>query len=164
MNDLSDWQSRCGILKIVQTDRYGCGVACLAMVTGTSYVHARDQFIEIGYGVKRSGRPPYSTSSREMQYALARSGLIMESRRWKGWASFHGLGVMKMKDDWRGANGRWHWAVAFRHREFGITIFDPHQNEPSFSIMPDDVLCLNFDIYEPKGEWFQIEQRITLER
>lgn len=164
MDEISDWQSRCGIQKIVQTDHYGCGVACLAMVIGVPYEHARQQFNEIGYGVKRSGRPPYSTSSREMQFALARTGLIVEPRRWKGWESFYGLGVMKMKDDWRGAKGRWHWAVGFRHKDFGIAVFDPHQSEPSFSIMPDDVLCFGFNIYEPKGEWFQIEQRIPLER
>lgn len=159
----ADWQSRCGVQKIVQTDRYGCGIACLAMVSGTTYDQARIHFNAIGYGIRRSGRPPYSTSSREMLHAVASSGLIVECRRWAGWSAFHGLGVLKVRDDWRGAKGRWHWVVAFRHSEFGVVVLDPHQDDPSFQIMPAEVLCMDFRIYEPKGEWFQVEQRIVLE-
>lgn len=159
----ADWQARCGIQKIVQTDEYGCGIACLAMVTGTTYESARQKFNALGLGIRRSGRPAYSTSSREMLQALASTGLIIDSRRWGGWRAFHGLGVLKVRDDWRGAKGRWHWVVAFRHSEFGIAVFDPHQGEPSFERMPAEVLCFDFNIYEPKGEWFQIEQRLELD-
>lgn len=158
-----DWQSKCGIQKIVQTDRFGCGIASLAMVTGTPYDSARQCFNELGLGVRRSCRPAYSTSGREMHYALAASGLLVESRRWRGWGAFHGLGVLKVRDDWRGAIGRWHWVVAFRHSAFGIAVFDPHQTEPSFQHMPLDVLCFDFQIYEPKGAYLQVEQRIALE-
>lgn len=162
-SDSGHWQSKCAIKKIVQTDRYGCGIACLAMVTGESYESARQCFNMMGLGVRRNGKPAYSTSSREMQYALASSGLMVESRRWSDWEGFHGLGVMKMRDDWRGEKGRWHWAVAFRHREFGVAVFDPHQSDPSFQILPLDVICFDFRIYQPRGEWFQVEQRLGLE-
>lgn len=156
----SDWQSRCGIRKIVQTDTYGCGVACLAMVAGISYEAARERFHELGLGVRRGCKPAYSTSSGEMRMAISTSGLI--SRRWRGWAELQGLAVIKVRDDWRGAKGRWHWAVAFRHPEFDIAVFDPHQSAPSFSRMPTDVECFDFCIYEPKGEWFQVEQSVPL--
>lgn len=159
----SDWQARCGIQKIVQTDNYGCGIACLAMVTGTPYDHAREHFNQLGLGVRRSCRPAYSTSSREMLGILASTGLIVDARRWRGWNAFHGLGVLKVRDDWRGKKGRWHWAVAFRHSKFGIVVFDPHECAPSFEEVPMDVLCFDFRIHEPKGEWFQVEQRIPLE-
>ncbi|MEN1629717.1 hypothetical protein AAIH00_11405 [Pseudomonas aeruginosa] len=158
----SDWQSRCGIRKIVQTDTYGCGVACLAMVAGISYEAARERFHELGLGVRRGRKPAYSTSSGEMRMAISTSGLITDSRRWRGWAELQGLAVIKVRDDWRGAKGRWHWAVAFRHPEFGIAVFDPHQSAPSFSRMPTDVECFDFCIYEPKGEWFQVEQSVPL--
>lgn len=164
MTPRDDWQSRCGIQKIVQIDRYGCGIASLAMVTGATYESARHRFNELGLGVRRSGRPAYSTSGREMHYALAASGLLVDSRRWQGWEAFHGLGVLKVRDDWRGAFGRWHWVVAFRHSAFGIAVFDPHQTEPSFQKIPMDVLCFDFRIYEPKGTYLQVEQRIALEK
>lgn len=158
----SDWQSRCGIRKIVQTDTYGCGVACLAMVAGISYEAARERFHELGLGVRRGCKPAYSTSSGEMRMAISTSGLITDSRRWRGWAELQGLAVIKVRDDWRGAKGRWHWAVAFRHPEFDIAVFDPHQSAPSFSRMPTDVECFDFGFYEPKGEWFQVEQSVPL--
>ena len=44
-----DWQSRCGIQKIVQTDLYGCGIASLAMVTGATYESARQRFNAVSY-------------------------------------------------------------------------------------------------------------------
>ena len=64
----------------------------------------------------------------------------------------------------RQAIGRWHWVVAFRHSAFGIAVFDPHQTEPSFQQIPMDVLCFDFRIYEPKGTYLQVEQRIALEK
>jgi hypothetical protein len=163
VNDGDRWQSRCGIKKVVQADPYGCGIATLAMVTGTTYEEARLRFNELGLGVRRSGRPPYSTSSREMHHVLAASGLVAESRRWSGWEALRGLGVLKVRDDWRGAVGRWHWVVAFRHSAYGIVVFDPHQCDPSFEILPMDVMCFDFRIYEPKGNWLQVEQRLKLE-
>lgn len=158
----SDWQSRCGITKLTQMDGYGCGVACLAMVLGTSYEQARQHFIANGLGIRRGCRPAFSTSSGEMRMAVASSGLIINARRWNGWSNFSGLGILKVRDDWRGAKGKWHWAVSFRHPEFGIVIFDPHQSAPSFLNMPFDVICIDFSIYEPKGEWIQVEQRVAL--
>lgn len=134
----------------------------MAMVTGTTYEAARVRFNSLGLGVRRGCKPAYSTSSGEMRMAISSAGLITDSRRWHGWAELQGLAVIKVRDDWRGAKGRWHWAVAFRHPEFDIAVFDPHQSAPSFSRMPADVECFDFRIYEPKGEWFQVEQSVPL--
>lgn len=160
---MSGWHERCGIQKIRQLDPYGCGVACLAMVTGTSYEQSREAFNRHGLGVRRKSRPPYSTASWEMRMVVEVSGLLVSTRRWSGWDSFQGLGVLKVRDDWRGAVGRWHWVVAFRHPEFEIAVFDPHQCNPAFRQMPLDVECFNFDIYEPKGDWLMVEQKFRLD-
>lgn len=77
---------------------------------------------------------------------------------------FQRLGDFEGAGRLAGAKGKWHWAVAFRHPEFGIVIFDPHQSAPSFLNMPFDVICIDFSIYEPKGEWIQVEQRVALVR
>eukprot|EP00659_Diplonema_papillatum_P003081 gene3081-4843_t len=98
-----EWRARCGIKKLAQDDTYGCGVACLAMVLGCDYSRARTQFIKLGLGVRRSSRPALSTTSREMHMAIASAGLITEARRWRGWENFQGLGILKVRDDWRGA-------------------------------------------------------------
>lgn len=77
--------------------------------------------------------------------------------------SLHGLGILKVRDDWRGMKGKWHWVVAFRHQEFGVVVFDPHETAPCFENMPLDELCIDFRFYEPKGEWLQVEQSFPLE-
>lgn len=157
-----EWRARCGVKKLAQDDTYGCGVACLAMVLGCEYSRARTQFIKLGLGVRRSSRPALSTTSREMHMAISSAGLITEARRWRGWENFQGLGILKVRDDWRGAKGRWHWVVAFRHPVYELAIFDPHMLEPSFKRAPSNLDVVPFSIYEPKGEWFQVEQRIDL--
>lgn len=161
-----DWQAACPIQKIGQREYYGCGVACLAMVAGIEYEQARSIFAANGLTARRKQRAPLSTSFEELRGVLTAAGLFNEQRRWKGWRSFHGLGVFKMRDDWRGeeGKGKWHWVVAFRHPVYEIVIFDPHQQSPAFAQMPLDVICVGFDIYQPRGLWIQVEQRVPLSR
>lgn len=159
---MGSWQDQCGVQKVVQTDPYGCGVACLAMVTGVTYEVAKMKFNVHGLGVRRKSRPAYSTASWEMRMAVELDGLAVNTRRWAGWDSFQGLGILKVRDDWRGVKGRWHWVVAFRHPAFELAIFDPHQWNPAFKQMPFDVECFDFDVYEPKGDWLMVEQRVKL--
>lgn len=134
------------------------------MVTGRSYSQARQDFAGLGFTARRTGRPALAVTLAELRMAVFSAGHIAEPRRWKGWNSFEGLGIFKMKDDWRGPEGRnrWHWVVAFRHRDFGVTVLDPHQVTPSFEHMPMDEVCLLFSVYQPTGHWLQVEQRIPL--
>lgn len=132
------------------------------MVTGTSYAEARLQFVRLGLGVRRMGRAPFSTSSGEMKMALGAAGLLVQPKRWKGWSSFKGLGIIKAKDDWKGFKGKFHWVVAFEHPDFGITVFDPHETIPSFQRMPNEVECYGLGFFEGKGEMLQVEQRLQL--
>lgn len=156
----SDWQAGCAIKKIVQQDNYGSGIASLAMVAGLEYEAARSLFNRIGLGIKRGQRPAYSNNLSEMSSALAVAGLASASRRWKGWQHFHGLGILKVRGKWRNASIRWHWCVAFQHKEYGFVLFDPHIDLPSFSIMPMNVECAGFELYEPVATWLQVEQRL----
>lgn len=164
--DPGQWQAYCAIQKVAQTesDPYGCGVACLAMVSGITFAEARAHFISLGLGIRRSHRAAFSTSSREMRTAIASMGIMTEARRWCGWEQFHGVGVLKVRDDWRGAINKWHWVVAFRHPTLDLAIFDPHMTIPAFKKIMLEGTHLPFAMYEPKGEWFQVEQRVPIER
>ncbi|MCO2484700.1 hypothetical protein FA336_13860 [Pseudomonas aeruginosa] len=157
------WQVRCGIQKVRVEDGHS-GVACLAMVAGLNYQEASEVFVSTGLGIRRRGRPAFSTNCSEMRMAVGAAGLIQQARRWQGWSNFQGLGILKVKDDWRGEEGagRWHWVTAFRHPEFEIVVFDPFMEFPAFKRMPLDELCTRFDLYEPKGQWLQVEQRFSL--
>lgn len=156
-----DWQARCGVQKSVQTDRYGCGVACLAMVTGWTYQRAREHFVSQGLGKRR-----YTTA---LLYEFGRDedggghGRTSDSDSpVAGWADLHGLAIVKLRDIRPGERERWHWAVAFRHPEFEIAVFDPHREWPGFIQPPMDTLCTIFEAFQPKGEWLQVEQSFPL--
>lgn len=76
VEDDEAWQRKCGILKVVQEDHYGCGVACLSMVSGQSYTEARQDFVRLGLAQRRGCRPALSTTTGEVRMALAAAGLI----------------------------------------------------------------------------------------
>ena len=161
-----DWQALCSIQKAVQPEGYGCGVACLAMVAGLDYEQAWRIFYRNGLDARRKQRPPLSTCHSELSGVITAAGLVNEQRRWTGWRDFNGLGIFKMKDDWRGDGfkKKWHWVVAFRHPVYEVVIFDPHQPAPAFTKMPMDVECTAFSLYQPKGLWLQVEQLQPLHR
>ncbi|HGN1515277.1 MULTISPECIES: hypothetical protein [Pseudomonas] len=158
------WQTRCGVQKIMQTDRFGCGIACLAMVWGKTYAQAREHFISQGLGVRRGCRVPFSTSSGEMRMALATAGLITATRRWKGWSDFTGLCVLKVRHKSPSGADAWHWAVAFKHPEFEIGVFDPHREWPGFQQMPEDTICTLWESIRPFGDILLVEQTFPLAR
>lgn len=162
--DPGQWQARCGVKKIIQPEGYGCGVASLAMVTGRSYQQARESFIKVGLGVRRKYRPAFSTTTSEMLMAVMAQGLIAEVKRWRGWASFNGLGILGVGDPWNYRKGRWHWVVAFRHPEFGLVVFDPWQEMPSFETVAPGGYNLEVTAYWPRRDWLQVEQSFPLAR
>lgn len=155
---LADWIARVDLAKVTQEDGYGCGSACLAMVAGISYAEARGHFITLGLGARRCGRPPLSTNTTELAWAIASRGLLVEQRPWRGWDALAGLAVLKVRDDWRGAKNRWHWVVAFRHPDYDVVVFDPHWDLPAFRRPPLDVLVSSFERYSIRGRFLQVEQ------
>lgn len=154
----TDWAARVHPAKVTQEDAYGCGAACLAMVAGVSYDRARAHFVTLGLGAHRRGRPPLSTNTTEMAWAIASIGLLVEQRPWRGWDALVGLAVLKVRDDWRGAKNRWHWAVAVRHPDYDVVVLDPHGNLPAFRRPPLDVLANSFERYSICGRFLQVEQ------
>ncbi|WP_267400388.1 hypothetical protein [Pseudomonas sp. GM_Psu_2] len=94
----------------------------------------------------------------ELAWAIASKGLLVEQRRWRGWDALEGLAVVKVRDDWRGAKNRWHWAVAVRHPDYDVVVLDPHGNLPAFRRPPLDVLANSFERYSIRGRFLQVEQ------
>lgn len=154
----TDWVARVHLAKVTQEDAYGCGAECLAMVAGFSYDRARAHFVTLGLGERRCGRPPLATNMTELAWAIASKGLLVEQRRWRGWDALEGLAVLKVRDDWRGAKNRWHWAVAVRHPDYDVVVLDPHGNLPAFRRPPLDVLANSFERYSIRGRFLQVEQ------
>lgn len=55
---MSTWESSCRIKKVMQRDRFGCGIACAAMIAARSYSDARSVIAERGLGAKKAHSPP----------------------------------------------------------------------------------------------------------
>nr|AXV45901.1 hypothetical protein pMKPA34_0057 [Pseudomonas aeruginosa] len=53
---MNDWEATCRVKKVMQRDRFGCGIACAAMVAGKSYSEAKRVFTTCGLGKKKVHR------------------------------------------------------------------------------------------------------------
>lgn len=67
---MNDWEATCRVKKVMQRDRFGCGIACAAMVAGKSYSEAKRVFTTCGLG-KTDPLPQISPS-----YVTAWSTLV----------------------------------------------------------------------------------------
>lgn len=154
-----DWEQHCAFSKILGQDRYGCGVACLAMAAGISYEEARALFVRVGLGQRRKNKPAYSTNLSDMAMALSVAGLVNVPRRWKGWNHFKGLGVIKIRASGSDTGKHWYWCLAFQHPSYGIVLFDPYSFAPSFEKPPLDVIYTPLERCNPFATWLQVEIR-----
>lgn len=151
-----NWVDTCSIRKVRQLDDFGCGVACLAMVVGITYNEARAIFI--GLGLDRQnipGRSPFASTFSQLRQAIATSTThTARMRKWTGWKQIQQHAILKVSSSNGGSN--WHWVVAERHLTYGIVIHDPASAKPSFQIAPEGVVGIDFQRYEPTGNWLEI--------
>lgn len=151
---MSNWEASCRIKKVMQRDRFGCGVACVAMVTGKPYSYARTLFTERGLGAKKK---PFSTNFSELRHCLEQLGIDSELRRWSNWDAIDGLGIVAVSTSLGPTNRNWHWVVAERHEIFGVVLHDPDFDLPSFSLKsPDGVHCHPFTEYQARKSWIRV--------
>lgn len=151
---MSTWESSCRIKKIMQRDRFGCGVACAAMIAAKSYSDARSVFNERGLGAKKR---PFATNFSELRRCMELMGINSELRRWSGWDSIDGLGIVAVSTSLGSGNRNWHWVVAERHEVFGVVLHDPDFDLPSFSsVIPDGVHSHPFTEYQARKSWIRV--------
>lgn len=151
---MSAWESSCRIKKVMQRDRFGCGVACAAMVACKPYSDARRVFTERGLGAKKR---QFATNFSELRHCLELLGIESELRRWSSWDAIDGLGIVAVCTSLGSTNRNWHWVVAERHEVFGVVLHDPDFDLPSFSsIIPDGVHSHPFTEYQARKSWIRI--------
>ena len=144
--------SGCRTKWVLQEDAYGCGVACLAMVSGAPYSAVRALFVRRGMGEKRIGHRPFASNFRQLMAIGAELGLSCSMKRWKGWNSFDGVGIIKVPSTKPG----WHWMVAERTLEFGVMALDPELDWPAFDRAPLDVMFRSPKSLVVHGNWISI--------
>lgn len=158
------WESRVSIVRVEQEDSHGCGVACLAMISGLPYAAARSSFVDAGLGSKRPRRAPFSSNFRELISTLRMRGFEGKMKLWQGWDKVTGTGILKIAqktlETSPSVKGNWHWVVVETTEEFGIVIHDPLNPIPGFERPPLDVAYARLSTYQPYGAWIQVDRRV----
>lgn len=151
---MGNWESTCRVKKIMQRDRFGCGVACAAMVAGTSYDSARRIFSESGLAAKNR---PFATNFSELRHCLKLLGIDSTLRRWSSWDDLDDLGIVAVSSSQNSSTRNWHWVVCERHEHFGVVLHDPDFDLPSFSSqIPDGIHSHPFTEYQARKSWIRI--------
>lgn len=151
---MNDWEASCRIQKVKQHDRFGCGVACAAMVAGKRYEDARGVFVACGLDKKKH---PLATNFSELRHCLELLGIPSELRRWTGWDAIEGLGIVAVNSSADTSSRNWHWVVAERHETFGVVLHDPDFDLPSFSDkVPHGVQSHPFTEYLARKSWIKL--------
>jgi len=129
--------------RILQEDGTGCGIACIAMITGRSYQQIKDELIKMpGY----SAKGPFYTDASELR-ALAKSqgvSLIKRKRKFKEWKLVPNGSILAIRFKEKNSEQEWHWVVFNRinGREFVI--------DPKKSIKTDQ----RTDFGRIKAKWY----------
>jgi len=144
------WRLNCRARWVMQQDAQGCGVACLAMLSGAPYADVRRLFIERGLDKPRGRSKPFASNFRELMGVAASLGLSGSMRRWAGWGAVQGLGIVKVPS---GAPPNWHWMVVERTRVHGLVAQDPAIDWPAFENPPLDVMYRRPESIKPYGNW-----------
>ncbi|RMN20402.1 hypothetical protein ALQ64_00208 [Pseudomonas cannabina] len=151
---MSTWESSCRIKKVMQRDRFGCGIACAAMITAKSYSDVRSVFSERGLGARHR---PFATNFSELRLCMEHMGINSELKRWSSWEAIDGLGIVAVCTSHGLENRNWHWVVVERHEVFGVVLHDPDFDLPSFSsVTPDGVHSRPFSEYQARKSWIRV--------
>ena len=93
------------LIRIVQEDDAGCGIACVAMVTGKTYRQAKRFFLEKVF--LPTDRKPH-TRHYQLRRALRALGIVTEKRLFRNWRSIENLSIVPIN---RRSDTGWHWVV-----------------------------------------------------
>lgn len=145
----TSWRNLCRARWVRQEDSHGCGVACLAMLTGSTYESVRTAFIQLGLDVTRGRKRAFASNFHELMAAAHLMGLHGSMKRWQGWDGVKGFGVIKVPT----RRPDWHWMTVEHTRAFGVVVQDPALDWPAFERAPLDVLYRSPGSIRPCGNW-----------
>ncbi len=118
---------------IIQKDDTGCGIACIAMIAGTTYKKIKVQFIKHKEAKKKNVKGEFYTKIGELA-DLAEMYNITLSRRitkFKDWDSIPDKAILKINYQ-KATKPRyecWHWVV-YRNTAKERYVLDPATTNP----------------------------------
>jgi len=93
------------ICRVQQEDENGCGIACVAMVTGKTYPQAKRFFVE--HVFLPTDRKPH-TRHYQVRRALRKLRIATEKRVFRTWRSIESISIVPIN---RRQDSGWHWVV-----------------------------------------------------
>jgi ABC-type bacteriocin/lantibiotic exporter with double-glycine peptidase domain len=93
------------IRRVQQDDEKGCGIACVAMVTGRTYPQTKKYFLEQVF--LPTDRKLY-TRHYQLRRALQKLRIPTEKRAFRNWRS---IGILSIVPINRRQDSGWHWVV-----------------------------------------------------
>jgi ABC-type bacteriocin/lantibiotic exporter with double-glycine peptidase domain len=110
---------------IMQDNNTGCGLACIAMLTGNSYEDVRDKII--AEGIKKSPEKLY-TNFKELVRIGEMFGLKLKYKRKPGqWSDIKGRAIVAT--DYHANKKYWHWVVFENVEGKKPYIYDPSESK-----------------------------------
>jgi ABC-type bacteriocin/lantibiotic exporter with double-glycine peptidase domain len=94
---------------VQQGDVEGCGIACIAMITGKTYRQTKRFFLERVF--LPTDRKPH-TRHYQLRRALQELGITTEKRLFRKWRSIEYLSIVPIK---RRSDTGWHWVIFVRN-------------------------------------------------
>jgi len=96
-----------------------CGIACAAMLAGTSYEKAHEKALELGL---RNSRGDYYSRFHQLQALLTELGVRNhKQRRSPSWSAIEAPAILKVNQ----AGKYWHWVVFSQYSNGKRYILDP---------------------------------------
>ena len=106
------------IRRVQQEDEEGCGIACVAMLTGSTYKQMKRYFAENIF----INQKKVHTRNYQIRNALSRHGIHTSNKVFREWRKINSSAIVPIS---RRRDGGWHWVLFIYDPEKSYVI-DPH--------------------------------------
>ena len=111
------------VRRILQQDNTGCGLACVAMVAGTTYAKVKAAAIRLGIASK--GKPCYTVANDLARLMREFGKQSSKEKMISRWQTFKHPSIVAINLNPK--NGNWHWVVYVPGADGGH-VFDPKKS------------------------------------
>ena len=110
---------------VIQKERTGCAIACVAMITGLSYPEVKQAGARLGI---TAADPSLWSDTRQVRRLLQYFGLrpVAGETKFAGWDRLPDLALLAIKWHRTSTGPAWHWVVFTRENDEAIgCVLDP---------------------------------------
>jgi len=113
------------IQRVVQEDKTGCGLACIAMLAGVCYKEAKKAALD---NLKFRTKDEFYTGTGQLKELAAHFNIEIEGKRrrkFRNWSELPDVAIVSINP--KENNKYWHWVV-FQRKDGAEVVFDPKKS------------------------------------